>query len=436
MRDGQRARLLRAIVEEAVAAGYPNTKIGGLADRAGVSRATFYEQFASKEACFLAAYAEQAVGLSDAVAHAIANNTGGHPEQAAVDALVAFAHEQPHAFTFLTHEAMLVGPPGLAARDGLITRLGGEIDKAWGAEREGAGSPLPPSARLLVGGLIRMLGIRMRRGDPPQEGELTEAVARLDYRDVLAQAQRWALFAGVQPAELAASGVPLAPQPLPRGRHRLPAKVASRVQRERILHATAEAIREKGYAKLTVADIVATAGLSREAFYGNFRDKHEAFTATHRLVFEQFVAVSAGAFYMSSSAWPERVWEGGRAFTSLVAEVPSFAHFAFVESYALGPAIAQSTDEGIMAFTLFLDEGYRYSPRAAEVPRIVSQLIAGTIMETASLYVREGRAGELPGLLPLVAYMILAPFTGPDAARELVDEKVREAEKPGTSETP
>jgi hypothetical protein len=47
-------------------------------------------------------------------------------------------------------------------------------------------------------------------------------------------------------------------------------------------------------------------------------------------------------------------------------------------------------------------------------------------METASLYVREGRAAELPGLLPLVVYMILAPFTGQDAASELVDQKVQE----------
>ena len=36
--------------------GYAATTVADVVERAGVSRRTFYEQFADKEACFLAAY--------------------------------------------------------------------------------------------------------------------------------------------------------------------------------------------------------------------------------------------------------------------------------------------------------------------------------------------------------------------------------------------
>jgi AcrR family transcriptional regulator len=52
----QRARLLAAMTELLAERGYAGVTIGELARRAGVSRAAFYEHFADKEACLLAAY--------------------------------------------------------------------------------------------------------------------------------------------------------------------------------------------------------------------------------------------------------------------------------------------------------------------------------------------------------------------------------------------
>lgn len=52
----QRDRLLDAAVRVVAEKGYAATTIGDLTGEAGISRATFYELFAGKEACFLAAY--------------------------------------------------------------------------------------------------------------------------------------------------------------------------------------------------------------------------------------------------------------------------------------------------------------------------------------------------------------------------------------------
>src|ERR1700753_1515162 len=52
----QRERLIEAIVELAGQFGYRSLSIAQISARAGVSSATFYEQFADREECLLAAY--------------------------------------------------------------------------------------------------------------------------------------------------------------------------------------------------------------------------------------------------------------------------------------------------------------------------------------------------------------------------------------------
>lgn len=52
----QRDRMLVAIAEAMSVEGYATTSVADVIRRAGVSRETFYEQFASKQECFLAAF--------------------------------------------------------------------------------------------------------------------------------------------------------------------------------------------------------------------------------------------------------------------------------------------------------------------------------------------------------------------------------------------
>jgi len=52
----QRARMLRALADAMAGQGYVATTVADVLSRAGVSRETFYQQFASKQDCFQAAY--------------------------------------------------------------------------------------------------------------------------------------------------------------------------------------------------------------------------------------------------------------------------------------------------------------------------------------------------------------------------------------------
>lgn len=55
--ENQRERLLNGVVEAVAEHGFNATTIGKITEAAKISRRTFYEYFADKEDCFLAAYA-------------------------------------------------------------------------------------------------------------------------------------------------------------------------------------------------------------------------------------------------------------------------------------------------------------------------------------------------------------------------------------------
>lgn len=70
--ESQRDRLLEAMANAAAEKGYAAVAVADVIARAGVSRKTFYEQFANKEECFLAAYDAGVALLTEAIQEAIA----------------------------------------------------------------------------------------------------------------------------------------------------------------------------------------------------------------------------------------------------------------------------------------------------------------------------------------------------------------------------
>ena len=114
----QRERILAAIIAAVAEKGYGSTTIGDIAQRARVSRDTFYQRFENKEDCFLAAY--------DAVAHellaemvAVGTSQPSYVEgmRDGVRAYLRFWSERPEAARALTIEAMAAGEAALARRE-------------------------------------------------------------------------------------------------------------------------------------------------------------------------------------------------------------------------------------------------------------------------------------------------------------------------------
>jgi AcrR family transcriptional regulator len=424
-RTDQRGRLLEAIVEIVSKDGYPDAKIGDLAERAGVSRATFYELFDTKEGCLLAAQHELADKLNDELELAVAQSEPARAAQSALSALVAFADREPREFDFLMHEAMLAGPQAVQERDRLITRFEQTIERAL--TQAPADAPIMGmSPKILLGGGIRLLSLRMRRDGDAPKALLPDLLAWVDSYTVTAERSRWrelTLHLATPSTRSVHSATPPPQRSLPKGRHRMGAEAVKSVQRERIAYATAEAIRQKGYANITVADIVATAGLSRDAFYTHFRDKQEAFEEAIQLTFERLLATLAGAFFGSSRSWPEQVWEAGLAFGRFIEGDPALANFLFVGTYA-PPMYMGRVHDFVLAFTVFVEHGNRFEAQTEEVPRIVSEALVCSVLEAVTFYVRQNRERELWTLIPLITYMVFAPFMGTAKAADFVEAKI------------
>src|SRR5918998_1895118 len=77
----QRARVLRAMGTVVADKGYAAATVADVVRAAGVSRTTFYEQFRSKEDCFLEAYRHGVDALIAAVRRAVRASGGDWRDQ-------------------------------------------------------------------------------------------------------------------------------------------------------------------------------------------------------------------------------------------------------------------------------------------------------------------------------------------------------------------
>jgi AcrR family transcriptional regulator len=396
-------RLLLAAGEVAAHRGYATLTVQKVLDAADVSRATFYQYFANIDDCFWSAFRRRADQLIRDVALAVRQSD--EPEIATVEALAAAACREPELTRLLMCEGLAAGPRGLSERDALISRIEAEIIGA--AERRPT-IDLPLTA--LIGGAFRFVAIRLSGG-----GRLESAGAEL---------REWAgtFRAGSSGARWSVRLSPTLPRAGGEPASCFGARLAG-TPRERILQATALTAREVGYPASTVTDIVAVASVSRRTFYNEFSGKSDAFVGAYELAFQRVLAACTPAFF-TARTWRERVWNGALAFTGYLAREPLFAHLGFVECYAIGPGFTTRLHDTQLAFTLFLEEGYREGPQAEALSRSCSELTAAAIFELAFQGTRLGPGFSIRRLQPLAVYTALAPFIGTEQAGRFIEDKL------------
>jgi AcrR family transcriptional regulator len=110
--------MLAAVVGAVAAKGYGSITIGDITRRARVSRDTFYQQFANKEQCFLAAYdAITRELLDEMVAAGISQASYVEAVREGVRAYLRFWSERPEAVRACTLEILAAGERALVQRE-------------------------------------------------------------------------------------------------------------------------------------------------------------------------------------------------------------------------------------------------------------------------------------------------------------------------------
>lgn len=201
---------------------------------------------------------------------------------------------------------------------------------------------------------------------------------------------------------------------LPAGRHGLGRSFVVSNQRDRILAAAADVVALKGFAGMTVEDVVRSSGVSRRTFYDLFSDKREAFFAAYDAATEQTMMATAEAF-LSCTHWPDQVRLGLTAFFGFLANDFAITRLGFMEIPLAGPEGERRHLAARSGFEVFLAPGAALAGRP--IPPMVPKMVGGGIFELAYARVVRGRVDELPGLVPAAVYHCLAPYLGIDVAR-------------------
>jgi len=130
VRQTQRARMLDAMVQSVAEKGYARVAVADVVERAGVSRKTFYEQFANKEECFVAAYddgVDRLLAAIDAALATLAPDWLAAARRAVEVYLDAMAASPAFARAFLI-EALGAGPVALARRRAVQDRFAAQLE--------------------------------------------------------------------------------------------------------------------------------------------------------------------------------------------------------------------------------------------------------------------------------------------------------------------
>lgn len=129
VREAQRARMLEAMVHAVAEKGYARVAVADVIERAGVSRKTFYEQFANKDECFLAAYDASIDSLlatiDDALAAVVPDWLAA--VRAAVEAYLEALAASPGVARAFLIEVLGAGPDALARRAAVQERFAAQL---------------------------------------------------------------------------------------------------------------------------------------------------------------------------------------------------------------------------------------------------------------------------------------------------------------------
>jgi AcrR family transcriptional regulator len=172
----QRQRIFAGFAAALAYHGYEDTKVTDVIEFAGVSRATFYERFESKELCFAAAYEDGIERLSAVIEEAVEDGNAERASRlsAGLRAGLDFLATNPALAHLLLVESLAAARPARLEHERSLVQLAEALR-------------LPPegeqlseeTARLLAGGLASHLSGRVLAGEADRLPELHDLL--LEY---------------------------------------------------------------------------------------------------------------------------------------------------------------------------------------------------------------------------------------------------------------
>jgi AcrR family transcriptional regulator len=202
----------------------------------------------------------------------------------------------------------------------------------------------------------------------------------------------------------------------------VPREEVAAAQRDRLYDGLVRTVAEHGYANASVSDICRASGVTRPAFYEHFESKQGAFLAAYRhgtdvlfaMLRQAFCDVSEPGGAADADSWTRATCSVLSVMLDVLSSVPAFATAAIVEIEAVGPEGRAARHDRLTDFQAFFALAPA-TPPGVDRRELVNSVVAGAY-GTLYRHIADGRAGELPKLLPGLVYFVIVPFAGPEIA--------------------
>jgi AcrR family transcriptional regulator len=169
------------------------------------------------------------------------------------------------------------------------------------------------------------------------------------------------------------------------------------------------------YPAVTIGHLVEEAGVSRAAFYAQFKNKEECFLATYeaagRWLCERVTRAAA-----PGEEWPERIRAGVAETLRLLAANPELARLFAVDSFQAGPAARKRQQACLVRFADALRAG---RPGRPKLPAELEEMLLGGALSMIARYVDSGRVAELSDTATELLQYLLIPYLGPSETQRI-----------------
>jgi AcrR family transcriptional regulator len=204
--------------------------------------------------------------------------------------------------------------------------------------------------------------------------------------------------------------------PLRPGPNGLPRGQVTEIQRGRMLAATVEAVEEVGYGRLTVAQVIGRAKVSRKTFYDVFVDREDCFLAAVDEAIARFETAAVEAFEAESN-WRDATRSGLTALLAALTAEPGLARLCIVETLGAGPRVLARRREVLEQLQRVVDRGRKApgarSSRAAREPAdITAEGVVGAVFAVLHTRLLAGGRKPLTDLVGPLMSMIVLPYLG------------------------
>lgn len=181
----------------------------------------------------------------------------------------------------------------------------------------------------------------------------------------------------------------------------------------------ADAMAERGAAGATVsvADVIARAGISRTVFRDLFADREAALLAAFDLGVERAGTRMADA-YGSQTRWLDAIKAGLASFLSFVEEEPALATLCVVYSMSGGAAVLRRRAEVLGELAAIVDQGRLQVPAGRQQPSaIIAEGVVGAVLAVVQNRLLLAKPPPMMELFGPLVSMIVMPYMGPAIAR-------------------